>query len=153
ASVLRMLEQYMGPEVFRGGVRTYLDRHAYGNTETADLWHALANASRLDIPALMDGWVFRPGYPIVTAAREGNDLVLTQQRFSYLPLEADTDPSRCREPSGTGSGPARLAGPTEADTDQRWQVPVQIRLETPAGVRAHRVLLTERETRVALPEG
>src|SRR5436190_8513715 len=44
ASVLRMLEQYVGPEVFRDGVRVYLGRHAYGNTETVDLWNALAEA-------------------------------------------------------------------------------------------------------------
>ena len=43
--VLRMLEQHIGPEVFRDGVRTYLKAHAYGNTVTSDLWDALENAS------------------------------------------------------------------------------------------------------------
>jgi puromycin-sensitive aminopeptidase len=124
-----MLEQYIGPEVFRAGVRTYLDRHAYKNTETTDLWHALASASRLDIPALMDGWVFRPGYPLVTARREAGELILTQQRFSYLPLE---------EPEAI---------------EQRWQVPVQVRLESREGVKGERVLLAEREMRLRVPEG
>ena len=32
--VLRMLEQHIGPDVFRDGVRTYLKAHAYGNTVT-----------------------------------------------------------------------------------------------------------------------
>src|SRR5262249_50032851 len=50
ASVLRMLERYLGEEVFRRGVRLYLDRHAYGSTETEDLWKALGEASGLDIP-------------------------------------------------------------------------------------------------------
>src|SRR5215813_12012346 len=31
ASVLRMLEQHLGPTVFRDGVRLYLERHRYGN--------------------------------------------------------------------------------------------------------------------------
>ena len=41
ASVLRMLEQYLGPEVFRAGVRHYLTTHRFGNAETGDLWAAL----------------------------------------------------------------------------------------------------------------
>ena len=34
AAVLRMLEQYLGEDVIRDGIRHYLARHAYGNTET-----------------------------------------------------------------------------------------------------------------------
>src|SRR5262249_49009714 len=45
ASVLRMLEQYLSPEVFRAGVRDYLERHAFANTETTDLWHSLAGVA------------------------------------------------------------------------------------------------------------
>jgi aminopeptidase N len=40
-AVLRMLEQHIGAEVFRDGVRTYLRGHAYANTVTTDLWDAL----------------------------------------------------------------------------------------------------------------
>ena len=40
AAILRMLEQYLGADRFREGIRLYLARHAYGNTETHDLWHA-----------------------------------------------------------------------------------------------------------------
>ena len=45
AAVLRMLEQHIGPEVFRDGVRTYLKAHAYANTVTTDLWDALEEVS------------------------------------------------------------------------------------------------------------
>ena len=60
ASVLRMMEQYLGADVFRAGVRLYLERHKFGSTETGDLWSALGEASEQPIPAIMDGWVFRP---------------------------------------------------------------------------------------------
>ena len=50
ASVLRMLEQYLGPDVFRDGVREYLRRHAYANADTGDLWAALGRAARQPIP-------------------------------------------------------------------------------------------------------
>src|SRR5499427_9442803 len=72
ASVLRMLEQHLGAEVFRAGVRLYLQRHAYRNTQTEDLWNALGAASRQPIPAVLDGWIFQPGYPLLSVDRAGN---------------------------------------------------------------------------------
>jgi puromycin-sensitive aminopeptidase len=132
ASVLRMLEQYIGPDVFRAGVRLYLDRHAFANSETTDLWRALADASRLPIPEILDGWVFRPGYPLLSARREAGQLVLEQQRFLYSPEEG-----------GANSGPAPAR--------PRWQVPVQVRITTPAGPEVRRVLLTDAEAYLPLP--
>jgi len=41
ASVLRMLEQYLGAEAFRKGISLYLKKHQFANTETGDLWDAL----------------------------------------------------------------------------------------------------------------
>ena len=70
-SVLRMLEQHLGPEVFRDGVRLYLERHRFGNAETTDLWKALGDAARQPIPEVMDGWIFQPGYPLVSVEPEG----------------------------------------------------------------------------------
>jgi puromycin-sensitive aminopeptidase len=126
ASVLRMLEQYIGPEVFRAGVRLYLDRHAFGNTETTDLWRALGEAAKLPIPEVMDGWVFHPGYPLIDARLDGGRLVLEQRRFSYLP-------------------------PEESAAGQQWRAPVQVRVHTPKGPRTERVLLTDATATMALP--
>jgi puromycin-sensitive aminopeptidase len=137
ASVLRMLEQYLGPGVFREGVREYLRRHAYDNAATGDLWAALGRAAGQAIPALMDGWIFHPGFPMVSARLDGGQLVLAQQRFTYLPEPLDSVPGR-------GSAPV-------VDRDQQWQVPLQIRLEGSGTSRVERVLLTARETRVPLP--
>src|SRR4029079_3512782 len=57
ASVLRMFEQYLGAGTFSNAVRGYLRKHAYGNTETGDLWVALGEAARQPMPEIMDGWV------------------------------------------------------------------------------------------------
>src|SRR5262249_10778743 len=73
-TVLRMLEQYLGADIFRDGVRRYLQKHAYKATETNDLWQSLAEASTLPIPAIMDGWIFRAGYPLLTAQLQGDAL-------------------------------------------------------------------------------
>ena len=38
---LRELENYLGAEKFRDGIRHYIAAHAYSNATTADLWLAL----------------------------------------------------------------------------------------------------------------
>lgn len=133
ASVLRMLEQFLGPEVFREGIRHYLRTHAYGNADTRDLWAALGYAAQQAVPALMDGWIFRPGYPLISVAlSRGSHLVIAQQRFTYLPASADSRGA-------------------ESEEDQRWQVPIRIRVTAHGEARTHRVLLTEPETYLELP--
>jgi puromycin-sensitive aminopeptidase len=132
ASVLRMLEQYLGPEMFRTGVRDYLETHKFANADTGDLWAALGRASRQPIPAVMDGWIFRPGYPVVTVSRDaGGQLVLAQQRFNFL-----------REP----------LPPATIEPEQPWHVPIQLRVHGRSSVE-ERVLLTDREARLRVGEG
>jgi puromycin-sensitive aminopeptidase len=92
-----MLEQYLGTERFRDGVRRYLAAHRYGNTETTDLWDAIEeSAEGKPIRELMDSWIRQGGHPLVTARAQGNEVVLSQEPFSYLPeaeRPADTEPS------------------------------------------------------------
>jgi len=88
ASVLRMLEQFLGAEVFRDGIRTYLARHAYANTETTDLWDALEEVSGQPVRRIMDAWILRGGHPMVTVTSTESGIALAQSRFSYDPAEA-----------------------------------------------------------------
>jgi puromycin-sensitive aminopeptidase len=88
ASVLRMLERYLGPETFRAGIRRYLESHRYANTETADLWDAIESASGEPVRGIMDTWILQGGFPLVSARDTTTDdgasaLVLTQQPFSF----------------------------------------------------------------------
>jgi puromycin-sensitive aminopeptidase len=85
-SVLRMLEQHIGPEVFRDGVRTYLKAHAYANTVTTDLWDALENASGAPVRDVMDTFILQGGHPLVTL--DGEEL--HQQPFAYGPVPPGT---------------------------------------------------------------
>ncbi len=84
SSVLRMLEQYLGEDAFRAGVTRYLKTHAYGNTETADLWQALAAESGEPVGEIMDTWIFQGGYPRISATREGDDVILEQSQFRLI---------------------------------------------------------------------
>ena len=91
ASVLRMFERWAGPESFRDGIRTYLALHSYRNTETSDLWRALAEATSVDVEAMMNTWILQGGHPLVSVESTPTGIKLTQQRFSFAggdPAEA-----------------------------------------------------------------
>ncbi len=128
ASVLRMLEQYLGPDVFRNGIRDYLKRHAYGNADTKDLWVSLGRAAKQPVPTLMNNWIFKPGYPLVSVSLGKNGrLRLAQHRFTYL------------------SKP-------KAGKAQRWRIPIQLRVATAGKSDSRRVLMTGATLQMKVPE-
>lgn len=80
--VLRMISTYLGEDVFMEGVRQYLKKHAYGNTQTGDLWSALAAASGKDVETVMDIWTKNVGYPVVTVTENSDNTIhVKQNRF------------------------------------------------------------------------
>jgi aminopeptidase N len=85
-ALLRMLEAYIGEDVFRQGIRSYMKSRAYSNATAADLWNALRQTSGKNIPAVAAQWIEKPGFPLVsvTAACDssGNrSVTLRQKRF------------------------------------------------------------------------
>jgi aminopeptidase N len=66
ASVLRMVEAYVSPEVFRRGVNAYLRKFAYSNATAEDFWRAITVASGgRPVDKIMPGFVEQPGEPLV----------------------------------------------------------------------------------------
>jgi puromycin-sensitive aminopeptidase len=139
ASVLRMVEQYLHPDVFRAGVREYLRQHAYGNATTDDLWVALGQAAGRDVSEIMEGWIRQPGFPLISVSLDdaNQQLVLMQQRFTYLeePLLSLTD--------GT-----QAAG----EQDWLWQVPIELRTTAGGKTTVRQLLLKDEEERLEVPE-
>jgi puromycin-sensitive aminopeptidase len=88
-AVLRMLEQWLGADRFRDGIRRYLGQHAYGNTETHDLWDALEEETGEPVRRTMDAWIFQPGYPAISVSLDGDRVRFSQRRF--LPSRDDDD--------------------------------------------------------------
>jgi len=86
ASVLRMLEQYIGADKFKSGVNAYLNQHKFANTETGDLWQSLEGASAQPVQEIMDSWIFQEGHPLVrvSLSKDKKQLTLSQERFYYL---------------------------------------------------------------------
>jgi aminopeptidase N len=82
-SFLRMLESFLGDDVFREGIRRYMAAHMYSNTTTADLWNALPQISGQQVVEIAAGWTEQPGFPLVKVKREqGGKVSLTQERFT-----------------------------------------------------------------------
>ena len=89
-SILRMLEDYIGPEDFRTGISDYLDAHSYSNADTQDLWQALGKASGKPVAKVMDSWTKQTGFPVISVNRQDSKLELNQRRFLYENISSDT---------------------------------------------------------------
>ncbi|KAI1345242.1 peptidase family M1-domain-containing protein [Xylariaceae sp. FL0016] len=81
--VLRMISTYLGEETFLEGVRRYIKKHAYGNTQTEDLWAALEDASGKPVKEIMSIWTKNVGYPVVqvTENEQDSSIHVKQNRF------------------------------------------------------------------------
>jgi aminopeptidase N len=108
-SVIRMLENYVGPEAWRNGVRAYMRENAYKNTVSADLWRKIEGAAGKPITAIAHDFTMQPGVPLIRvdgAACKGSStsITLTQEEFSRD--QPDRKPLRWRVPvtlQATGS--------------------------------------------------
>jgi aminopeptidase N/puromycin-sensitive aminopeptidase len=131
ASVLRMLESYLGEETFRAGVNAYLQQHQYANATAEDFWAAQAKTSKKPVDKIMPTWVQQAGAPIINlkAQCSGNStsVTLTQQRY-YI--------DRAK---------------FEAPNDQLWQIPLCLRGSATGNGAPKCELLTKKEEAFTLP--
>ncbi len=129
AAVLGMVEQWMGPDEFRAGLRRYLERHAHGNASSTDLFAALGQ-SQLPVRAVIDSFTTQTGIPEVTfqsrcdAATATLHLQLSQR--SYQPL-----------------------GSTSTAAAKTWQIPVCVRI--PGTPKVTCTLLTRASGEMQVP--
>lgn len=82
AAVVRMLEGYLGEDIFRSGVRRYLKAHAYGNAVSDDLWRELDKASNVPVTRIAHDFTLQAGVPLIRAKLDANRLRLSQDRFA-----------------------------------------------------------------------
>lgn len=93
ASVIRMLENYLGEDLFQKGIRYYMQSYKYANTASKDFWHALQDVSGQPIEEIAKEWTKQPGLPIVklsSSCKEGiNQITVSQKKFTYFPIGED----------------------------------------------------------------
>ena len=82
AAVLRMVENYLDPELFRKGVHNYLLAHSYGNATAEDFWNAITQASGKPADKIMSSFVVQPGVPLLHVSQESDGQIsISQERF------------------------------------------------------------------------
>lgn len=127
-SVIAMLEDFAGPDVWRDGIRRYIRAHAYQNARTTELWAAQEEAGAHGLSVIARDFTTQPGIPLMSVG-----------------------PAQCVN----GSTVATLAqGQFSADRPQEvaasplsWHVPVKA---TVGGAIA-KVVTTGRTTQLAVP--
>jgi puromycin-sensitive aminopeptidase len=142
ASVLRMLEKFVGEDVFRDGVRRYIRAHQFANATTNDLWRGIGEAAGKDVIEMMHGWVYQPGYPLVTIGMANSRAMVAEQERFLLLKHGD------------------------AAFESLWQVPLKFRslaagesttkpgaAESVSDQSDSRSLLTEKQTRIKCDGG
>jgi aminopeptidase N/puromycin-sensitive aminopeptidase len=129
ASVLRMLESYLGEETFRAGVNAYIQEHQYANATADNFWEAQARTSKKPVDRIMPTFVTQAGVPIIDVKSQcsGNSTTVTlaQKRY-YVDREK-----------------------FQAPNDELWQIPLC--LKGSAGGSAKCELMTRKEESFTLP--
>jgi aminopeptidase N len=91
-ATIAMLEDYVGEDTWRSGIRGYMQAHAYSNTISKDLWSAIEGAGGKDVNRIADAFTRTPGVPLLrvtsTACKSGQTLLqLAQDGFSLDPSD------------------------------------------------------------------
>ncbi|XP_076343082.1 aminopeptidase N-like [Tachypleus tridentatus] len=90
ASIIRMMNHFLGEENFRTGLTKYLIDRSYKNAVQDDLWKHLTMVQKVDkeedrinVKTVMDSWTLQTGYPLLTVIRDYKQGIatITQNRF------------------------------------------------------------------------
>jgi aminopeptidase N len=105
-----MLEDYVGEEVWRQGVRDYIASYRLKNTVTDNLWEKVEKASGKPVTAIAHDFTLQAGVPLIRVeaaeCRDGNaNVTLRQAEFSRD--DANKKPLKWRVPVTTST----LGGP------------------------------------------
>tara|TARA_B100001750_G_C15521586_1_gene612045 strand:- start:6234 stop:8753 length:2520 start_codon:yes stop_codon:yes gene_type:complete len=81
STVLRMFETFIGEEEFKKGVRSYLNKFKFQNTNSPDLWSCLTEVSRRPIDKMLPSWIHQEGFPIIQIEERGDKWKISQTRY------------------------------------------------------------------------
>ena len=130
SAIIRMLQTYLGADVFDRGIQGYIHTHKWSNALSADLWAALSEAAGFDVAPMMKGWTTVEGFPLlvidqVSSSADHKEFKLAQKRF---------------QPSAAPGAPSFV-----------WQIPVVI--ETSWSKEPINFIMSEAEQTISIPCG
>mmetsp|Transcript_14162 Transcript_14162/g.34101 ORF Transcript_14162/g.34101 Transcript_14162/m.34101 type:complete len:891 (+) Transcript_14162:157-2829(+) len=130
-SVVRMIRAVLGMPNFKKGLSNYMEKYAYGNTETIDLWGAWQEVSGMPIPEMMASWTEQMGFPLLKVVKEDwqDDKVVLELEQSWFLADGSDIP--------------------DDGKDKLWTIPILT--QTPAGLQEDMVLMREKTASVTIP--
>jgi aminopeptidase N len=138
ASVLRMVEAYVGTETFRKGANAYLEKHAYANATAEDFWNQMTATSGKPVDQILAGFIQQPGAPLISVKTSCSQKKLGKFKKAWTTQVALSQQRYFSDAAKLDSGSPEL-----------WQVPVNLR---PAGAKdSTYVLLQGRQQTFDLP--
>ena len=115
-AVIGMIENWVGPDVFRQGVHNYLAAHLYANATAEDFWNAQTATSHQPVDHVMSSFVEKPGVPLLTFGnQQAAGLPVSVKRFF---LDPDAGPHAAGDKRDVEQASADAAG---------WTIPVCIK--------------------------
>ncbi|XP_046683122.1 aminopeptidase N-like isoform X2 [Homalodisca vitripennis] len=102
AFLLRMMNLFLGEEVFRHGVSEYLKKHRYGNAAQDDLWASLTEqahkantlSAELSVKLIMDSWTVQTGYPVLSVVRDYQNGKATVSQHRFLAVKSKDEENK-----------------------------------------------------------
>jgi aminopeptidase N len=107
SAVIAMLEDYVGADAWRAGVRSYIKKRAYGNAVTDDLWAEVDKAAPgKQFTRVAHDFTLQPGVPLIKAstACQGGSTVVALEQGEYTIDRKDKAPLRWRVPVSVRAG-------------------------------------------------
>jgi aminopeptidase N len=146
-AVIRMLESYLGPDAFRRGIRSYMQRHAYQNAVTDSLWTELEKAAGQPVKPIADDFTRQPGVPLISvqdAKVDGAQTTVTFRQERFGVDDSARDPLVWRTPVsaaaiGGGALPVAqvISGPSPSSVPVPGTPPIKINVGQTAYYRSH----------------
>ncbi|GMM44733.1 hypothetical protein DAPK24_013080 [Pichia kluyveri] len=94
-SVVRMIAESIGNELFLKGVSNYLKKHPFDNAKSDDLWDSISEVSGKDITSLVAPWIRAVGFPSLKVNLNNEDggktIKIRQERFLTEGIKPEDD--------------------------------------------------------------
>ncbi len=119
-AVITMLEDFVGEEAWRNGVRAYIARHRLGNTQSVDLWRAIQQAAGRPVTDIALQFTTLPGVPLVRVERarcSGGSTQVTLSQGQFSRDDRDRAPLGWRVPIIAHAGGAPLRTLVDGNTE------------------------------------
>ena len=128
AGVLRMIEGYVGEDVFRKAIASYVAKFSYSNAAGEDFWTEVTRVTGRPIDRIMQSYVDQAGAPVLSVRNRctagTSEVAVSQERFSGSASAAGGTASQWTLPAcftGTGSGQPRCE--VVDDRQETFRVP------------------------------